>query len=419
MKIFKEIGHPNSNKERGVSIVIVAILLVVFIGIAAFAIDIGRYMVTKNELQNIADGAALAACRELGEIYAKIPGGFDGYSLDDYPADVTAIKNKAIAVGNSNVAGGKSGIEILDSDIEIGTWWKSASPPYFDPTPDEPHAVKVTVRRDTTANQPVATFFARIFDRDSVSDAKSAVASLSGQGETVEGEVEIPVGISDYFFIDPDRCRDDIYFSPTDYSCAGWNVFDQEKVNDADFRELLDDMIADNYTPPATTIWEDEFNFIGGKLSENSFDKFLLLFRERGKDYYINAQGDEVYIKETDDPSLRVPIGEDGTTNISESNPQALWPAPFDTEPRYLHKWPTKAIVYHNKDHDEIGEGKCYNPSGDQPIVGYVKVTIYDVFSSPEKTIKGKVDCDFVPPDPTHGGGGPFGVWGSIPNLVQ
>lgn len=426
MEKYKRFGYLNIDKERGISIVLVAIFLVLFIGIAALAIDIGRYMVTKNELQNIADGAALAACRELGEIYSKMPGGFEGYSLNDNPADVTAIKNKAIAVGNSNVAGGKSGILILSDDIEIGTWWKSSSPPYFDPTPDEPHAVKVTVRRDTIANQPVATFFAGIFDRDSIPDAKSAVASLSGQGETVEGEVEIPVGISDYFFVDPDRCRDDIYFSPTDESCAAWNTFDNPgSVNDTAVGNLIDDLTDGTATPPATTVWETEFGYIGGNLSQGTFDSFLLLFRAKGKDYYraqtgTDDQGNPVYEEfyVTED-SQRVPIGIDGTTNITTTNPQAYWPAPEDTEKRYLHKWETKAVVYHNTDFDEIGKDKCGNASGDQPIVGYVKVTIYDVYDAPEKTIKGKVDCDFVPPDPTHGGGGAFGVWGSIPNLVQ
>ncbi len=46
--------------------------MLVLIGFAALAIDVGYYMVTRNELQNIADGAALAACSELGEIYRNM-----------------------------------------------------------------------------------------------------------------------------------------------------------------------------------------------------------------------------------------------------------------------------------------------------------------------------------------------------------
>jgi len=44
--------------ERGVTAVYVALLISVFIGFAALAIDIGYLMVTKNELQNAADSAA-------------------------------------------------------------------------------------------------------------------------------------------------------------------------------------------------------------------------------------------------------------------------------------------------------------------------------------------------------------------------
>ena len=43
----------STNGEQGISIVLVAVFLVLFIGIAALAVDVGFYMTTKNELQNI------------------------------------------------------------------------------------------------------------------------------------------------------------------------------------------------------------------------------------------------------------------------------------------------------------------------------------------------------------------------------
>lgn len=57
------------SQERGAILVLVAVLLIVFIGLAAFAIDFGYRHVVKNELQNVADASALAATRELGKIY--------------------------------------------------------------------------------------------------------------------------------------------------------------------------------------------------------------------------------------------------------------------------------------------------------------------------------------------------------------
>ena len=55
--------------NKGVTAVVVAIFLVGFIGFAALAIDVGYLMTARNELQNIADGAALAGARTLGRIY--------------------------------------------------------------------------------------------------------------------------------------------------------------------------------------------------------------------------------------------------------------------------------------------------------------------------------------------------------------
>ena len=50
---------PVANNNRGVTIVIVAIFLVVLIGFVALAVDVGYMYVTRNELQNVADAAAV------------------------------------------------------------------------------------------------------------------------------------------------------------------------------------------------------------------------------------------------------------------------------------------------------------------------------------------------------------------------
>jgi Flp pilus assembly protein TadG len=51
--------------ERGVTLIFVALILIVLLGIAALALDIGHLFVTKNELQNAADAGALAGARNL------------------------------------------------------------------------------------------------------------------------------------------------------------------------------------------------------------------------------------------------------------------------------------------------------------------------------------------------------------------
>lgn len=60
------------HRERGAYLVMMALLLAVLIGFGALAIDLGRVMVLRSEMQNAADAAAIAAAAELrGDIGAQ------------------------------------------------------------------------------------------------------------------------------------------------------------------------------------------------------------------------------------------------------------------------------------------------------------------------------------------------------------
>lgn len=56
---------PSLPKERGAVAIIVALAMVVLVGFAGLALDLGKLYVAKSELQNSADACALAAAREL------------------------------------------------------------------------------------------------------------------------------------------------------------------------------------------------------------------------------------------------------------------------------------------------------------------------------------------------------------------
>ena len=64
MNIWKKL----SNQEGAIAI-LVAVCAVVLLSLAAFVIDGGFGLVTRNELKNVADGSALAGTRLLGDIY--------------------------------------------------------------------------------------------------------------------------------------------------------------------------------------------------------------------------------------------------------------------------------------------------------------------------------------------------------------
>ncbi len=55
--------------QKGIAAIVVALSLFVLLGAAAFAVDLGYRNIAQNELQNMADAAALAGAGELGNQY--------------------------------------------------------------------------------------------------------------------------------------------------------------------------------------------------------------------------------------------------------------------------------------------------------------------------------------------------------------
>ena len=385
--------------QSGIIVVLVALTMTVLIGFAALAVDIGYTLTTKNELQNVADAAALAAARQLGVIY-------QGMSYDEqqnYVCDPQTIVDVATDVAAKNQAGGMN-ITIEADNVTIGDW--DANTLSLTQTWDQPDAVRVLARRDGTANGPITTFFARIFGIDTVDVSARATAALTGQGTTEPGELEVPLGISGYYFDGDDRCNDQIKFSPTGDpdACAGWTSF-TEGANTPNIIKILEEQI----DSAATTAGETIFEFIGGDLTP-LFDPLLTLFQHRGYDVYE----DGTPILGPDGEPL-VYAGEDGVPlNDAEGNrlyypdyPDGTTPGP----PRNKHVWTTTVAVY---DLDT-----CDNPNTSIGIGGYATVTITDVLGPPDKLIEGVVVCEIVVSEDNRGGGGKYGTNSPIPNLVE
>src|SRR6185369_13759472 len=55
--------------ERGVFVILAAIMIVALFGFGALVVDMGMGLVTKAELQNTSDASSLAGARELALIY--------------------------------------------------------------------------------------------------------------------------------------------------------------------------------------------------------------------------------------------------------------------------------------------------------------------------------------------------------------
>lgn len=366
MRVIR-IRFRGQGNDKGAVAIVVGILLIVFIAVVAIAVDVGYMMVTKNELQDIADGSALAGARMLGRLYECNGNIVTCTAPMPYPdqltyvADAAAINQAVTDVASSNKAGGMSNISINAADIVIGNW--NAATKTVNPiTLTSPDAVSVTVRRDASANGPITTFFARIMGINTVNVSAVATAALTGQSTTGEGGLPVPFGISSFFFDHPEYCHDNITFYPSNSpdSCAGWHIYNRDEYNNANDRALrttINQLDTGAYRSPelgTNTI----FKFTGGTMSQQTFDAMRTLY-----DHNKDSNGN----------------------------------------------WQVGVPVYQSTD--------CSNPNGEIVIVGFATAIITSVIGAPTNTIMGTVECDYV--DTGRGSGGNYGTKGSIPGLVQ
>lgn len=158
-------------KQKGSVAVMSALFMVMLIGFAALAIDIGNLMVARNELQNAADGAAMAgaAClydrTECNNTAAAQPDWTDAaasaVSFATVPTTTTppnptnlvqgkVVKVISTATGYWNITGTPSGLE-------------SPSTPGFTPGVNDMPALQVTVTKDPgNANGGVVMYLAEV-----------------------------------------------------------------------------------------------------------------------------------------------------------------------------------------------------------------------------------------------------------------
>jgi hypothetical protein len=413
MKFYFKLLEKVKN-QTGVSAVIVAIVMTMLIGFSALGVDVGHMYLTKNELQNVADAAALAGARHMGLIYLGLPVDeqqtyeFSGPDIVQAAQEV-AFKNQAA----------KMNIVINEADVIIGNWdYQAANLNPMIPPIVGPDAVRVIARRDgnVNGNGPIATFFARIFNRDTVDVSADATAALNGPAEVEEGELKVPFSLSENNF--PNDCTDSISFSPTTDSCAGWhNFFDPVNAN-AMADKLLGLIQGDtdaypDHVPPLVN---------GPAWLEANFDMNASpdpeVTPEVGVGDEFNHQGGTVsslFLGGTlgnTDNDINLPEEIDG----DEKHP-APFPALFD----YFRRrdddgndsiWTATVPVYEDDD-------VCVNPNDAIPIVGFATIEILLSGSPPESSVSVNVYCELNVID-GRGGGGAFGnIMGAIPNLVE
>jgi Flp pilus assembly protein TadG len=157
--------------ESGAVAIFTAIILAVLLGMVALVVDIGHLATVKNELQNAADAAALAGARALvftpGEPVQQF------MPLPDTPYCSQAVQWAQNTINQSDAQ------NLVINLVQTGVWdWQSNTFTASEICQAGVNAVHVVVQRNDSANQPITTWFARIFGVDTMSASAQATAAL-------------------------------------------------------------------------------------------------------------------------------------------------------------------------------------------------------------------------------------------------
>jgi Flp pilus assembly protein TadG len=235
---LRNLKFPVTVDESGAVLIMVTVLLVVFLGFVALALDVGHLYVVKNELQNAADAGALAGARELY---------LDDGSAVDIGANQVAY-DAATANYGMNIAVEVNNPLTNTGDVQRGHWSfanqtftansSTVAVPLWDVTTAELdantdfiNAVRVFVRRE---NIPTKSFFAGLFGFDSVAMGAEAIAYIGFAGTTEPGQVDQPIALCSRSIIDTggeftcSRARMLNSSGGADGNTAAWTNFTQD-----------------------------------------------------------------------------------------------------------------------------------------------------------------------------------------------
>ena len=152
------INITRENREKGSVLIIFALSVLVLMGLAALAVDLGAVYTARAQLQVGADAAALAAVQELESGQAH-------YVAAQFAA-MNSVLTTPITLGESDVTTGKL-------DFATGD---------FAPGVEPPNAVRVTARRTAGApDGPLELFFGKVIGHDTVSVQAESIAAIDGR----------------------------------------------------------------------------------------------------------------------------------------------------------------------------------------------------------------------------------------------
>jgi Flp pilus assembly protein TadG len=159
--------------RRGTVAVLACVLMVALLGMVAFAVDLGYLANSQAELQRSADSAALAACYQL--IYKGTPGTPVNLSANVAQVPISARQY----AGLNRVC--QSAPTLADSDIVVGYMADPAHPGGTINTGAAQNlfnSVQVTLRKSSSQNGQVPSFFGKVFGVNGSNATATATAAF-------------------------------------------------------------------------------------------------------------------------------------------------------------------------------------------------------------------------------------------------
>jgi Flp pilus assembly protein TadG len=221
-------------ETHGSVLVLTAILMAVLLGFCGLAIDVGHYMVVRNELQNAADAGALAGARAL------------------FPADLSTVTNPvtpdcstAVTVGTQVAHWNKTdSSSTVVADIQTGHWDmvnRQFVAGCSNSEADFTNAVQVTTQR-----QDVPLFLMQVLGAVPKTIQASSVAAIDWVGGLKKGK-GFPVAIAQKY-VQPDNNtanKIDIYFNDDTCDTGCWYMPDASASDcNTTVQKVLNDPIA-------------------------------------------------------------------------------------------------------------------------------------------------------------------------------
>jgi Flp pilus assembly protein TadG len=164
--------------RKGAVVVLLAVLLIPLLAMVAFAVDLAWITLVQAELQDAADAAAMAGAQQLQSGYVQYyaPGQTNQSTI--LSNSETSASTTAKTIAAANCGGEVSSLVLKDADIEFGYTDSSGNYTSTASYTGYPNTVKVTIRRDSVANGPLALFFGPAVGTKTASLKATAAATI-------------------------------------------------------------------------------------------------------------------------------------------------------------------------------------------------------------------------------------------------